>query len=58
MLLKPEMVYILQGSFYLGYNGNNSNNFVETGTVGTCLQIISASTSTIGSAADQLYESV
>ena len=52
-----EMVYIPQGSFYLGHSGGNSDNFSEAGTVGTTpFQITSSFPPTIGSATGNLYD--
>ena len=52
-----EMVYIPQGSFYLGHSGGNSDNFSEAGTVGTTpFQITSSFPPTIGTAAGNLYD--
>lgn len=52
-----EMVYIPQGSFYLGHSGGNSDNFSEAGTVGTTpFHITSAFPPTIGASTGQLYD--
>ena len=52
-----EMVYIPQGTFYLGHSGGNSDNFGEAGTVGTTpFQITSAFPPTIGTATGQVYD--
>ena len=52
-----EMVYIPQGSFYLGHSGGNTDNFSEANTAGTTpFQITSAFPPTIGAATGNLYD--
>jgi len=53
-----EMVYIPQGSFYLGHSGGNSDNFGEANTGGTTpFNITSSFPPTIGTATGNLYDS-
>ena len=52
-----EMVYIPQGSFYLGHSGGNSNNFGEAGTDGvTPFNVTSATPPVIGSNTGNLFD--
>ncbi len=53
-LFAVEMVYVPQGSFYLGSNGTESYHF-RRGDKDTCFEVTSENVITVGASASNLY---
>ena len=54
-LFAVEMVYVPQGSFFVGSGGNATGEFREGGSTNSPFQVVSQSAITLGDAAGQLF---